>query len=86
MIILDNNFEKGGYSLELVSLVLREHASEGHRASLVPRPSLTAFFAAVANFATAAKKAVREGLGTRLSQSHLEQGLGTVWFRIRVKL
>ena len=36
--------------------------------SLVPRPSLTAFFAAVEThaFSTAAKKAVREGLGTRL--------------------
>ena len=37
--------------------------------SLVPRPSLTASFAAVAKsvvFATAVKKAVREGLGTRL--------------------
>ena len=39
--------------------------------SLVPRPSLTAFFAAVEKslptlFSTAAKKAVREGLGTRL--------------------
>ena len=41
----------------------------GYYVSLVPRPSLTAFFAAVAKttlFATAAKKAVREGLGTRL--------------------
>ena len=35
--------------------------------SLVPRPSLTAFFAAVAkSVVTAAKKAVREGLGMRL--------------------
>ena len=34
-------------------------ASVGKQTSLVPRPSLTAFFAA-------AKKAVREGLGTRL--------------------
>ena len=39
--------------------------------SLVSRPSLTAFFAAVEKsvptlFSTAAKKAVREGLGTRL--------------------
>ena len=41
----------------------------GYILSLVPRPSLTAFFTAVAKsvvFATAAKKAVREGLGTRL--------------------
>ena len=34
----------------------------GGEYSLVPRPSLTAFFV----FATAAKKALREGLGTRL--------------------
>ena len=39
--------------------------------SLVHRPSVTAFFAAVEKsvgtlFSTAAKKAVREGLGTRL--------------------
>ena len=40
--------------------------------SLVPRPSLTAFFAAVAkSVATAAKKAVREGLGTRLGKLHV---------------
>lgn len=33
--------------------------------SLVPRPNLTAFFATMF-FATATKKAVREGLGMRL--------------------
>ena len=37
--------------------------------SLVPRPSLTAFFTAVEK-STAAKKAVREGLGTRLHAAH----------------
>ena len=35
----------------------------GGMGSLVPRPSLTAF--------TAAKKAVREGLGTRLRHGHI---------------
>ena len=42
-------------------------------ASLVPRLSLTAFFAAVFFFflATVAKEAVREGLGTRLYNSLL---------------
>ena len=37
---------------------------KGPNGSLVPRPSLAAFFAAVENHA--AKKAVREGLGMRL--------------------
>ena len=46
-------------------------------ASLVPRPFLTAFFAAVAKsaFATAAKKAVREGLGTRLNDGYMRFAL-----------
>ena len=42
--------------------------------SLVPRPSLTAFFTAVAKttlFATAAKKAVKEGPGTRLPHTRV---------------
>ena len=42
---------------------------------LVLRPSLTAFFTAVAKiavFAMAVKKAVREGLGTRLTILSLE--------------
>ena len=56
------------------SILLQETVIRGHHVfkeiwtSLIPRPSLTAFFAAVAKsvVATAAKKAVREGMGTRL--------------------
>ena len=50
----------------------QEHTNlAGLNYSLVPRPSLTAFFCSRGTlFSTAAKKAVREGLGTRLPQLH----------------
>ena len=40
--------------------------------SLVARPSLTAFFFAAVEGSTAAKKAVREGLGMRLGMHRVE--------------
>ena len=50
------------------------HANILSLTSLVPRPSLTAFFAAVENIVglpQLRKKAVREGLGTRLASNGL---------------
>ena len=57
--------------------VYREEVS-----SLIPKPSLAAVFAAIekpVRFSTAAKKAAREGLGTRLGgfSSATMEGLGT---------
>ena len=59
--------EHSGKTSKQLYSILHVNAVRG-RPSLVPRPSLTAFFAATTTlFAMAAKKAVREGLGSRLN-------------------